>query len=125
MIPRYGPSAARLKVSLTSSTVVSRPSTTARSVSEPSSTGTRSEMPSSRPFSSGMARYAALAAPVEVGMVLTGRAGPAQVLVGEVEDDLVVGVGVDGRHEAAFDAELVQQDLGHRHHRVGGAGGVG
>src|SRR6266700_2068498 len=100
MIPSSGPSAARLKASLTSSTATSRPSTTARSVSEPSSTGTRSEMPSSLPLSSGMARLAALAA-------------------------LVVGVGVHRGHEAPLDAEGVQQHLGHRHHRVGGAGRVG
>ena len=34
-----------------------------------------------------------------------GSAGAAQVLVREVEDDLVVGVAVDGGHDAADDAE--------------------
>src|SRR5215211_6795500 len=53
------------------------------------------------------------------------RSGPAQVLVGEVEDDLVVGVGVDGGHEALLDPEAVEQDLGQGDHRVGRAGGVG
>ena len=36
-----------------------------------------------------------------------GGAGAAQVLVREVEDDLVVGVAVDGRHDAADDAEVL------------------
>jgi hypothetical protein len=45
--------------------------------------------------------------------------------VREVEDHLVVGVGVDGGHVALLDAEAVEQDLGHGHDRVGGAGGVG
>src|SRR6266540_1627489 len=57
--------------------------------------------------------------------VARGRAGAPQVLVREVEDHLVVGVGVDGGHEALLDAEAVEQDLGQRHHRVGGAGGIG
>ena len=52
------------------------------------------------------------------------RAGAAQVLVREVVDRLVVGVGVHGRGEAALDAEVVEQDLGHRGQAVGGAGGV-
>ena len=35
-----------------------------------------------------------------------GGAGAAQVLVREVEDDLVVGVAVNGGHDAADDAEV-------------------
>src|SRR6201999_2748080 len=38
---------------------------------------------------------------------------------------LVLGVGVHGGHQALDDAEVLQQDLGHRRHAVGGAGGVG
>ena len=38
---------------------------------------------------------------------------------------LVVGVGVDRRHQALLDAEGVVEDLGERGEAVGGAGGVG
>jgi ABC-type uncharacterized transport system permease subunit len=62
----------------------------------------------------------ARAAPVEVGM--TER---AQVLVGQVEDALVVGIGVDGGHEALLDTEGVQKHLHDRSQTVGGAGGQG
>lgn len=43
------------------------------------------------------------------------------VHVGEV---LVVGVGMDGGHQAVLDAQLAMQHLGHRCQAVGGAGGV-
>ena len=43
----------------------------------------------------------------------------------QVEDLLVVGVGVDGGHQPLDDAEVLEQDLGHRGQAVGGAGGVG
>src|SRR5512138_839188 len=51
--------------------------------------------------------------------------GPAQVLVGGVEDLLVVRVRVYGGHEALLDAEDVVQDLDHGGQAVGRAGGVG
>ena len=54
-----------------------------------------------------------------------GGAGPAQVTVGQVKDALVVGVGVNGGHQATHDAELVVDNLGGRRQAVGGAGGVG
>jgi hypothetical protein len=54
-----------------------------------------------------------------------GGAGAAQVLVADVDGDLVVGVGVDGGHQALLDADAVGQDLGDRGQAVGGAGGVG
>jgi hypothetical protein len=45
----------------------------------------------------------ALAAPVEVGIMLqAGGPGPAQILVRQVEDALVVGVGVDGGQHVAL-----------------------
>ena len=48
----------------------------------------------------------------------------AQVLVGQVEDLLVVRVGVDRRHLALHDPEGVVQHLGHRGEAVRRAGGV-
>src|SRR6185503_9443121 len=53
------------------------------------------------------------------------RAGAPEVLVGEVVDGLVVRVGGDGGGEAALDAEVVQQHLGHGGQAIGGAGGIG
>ena len=41
-------------------------------------------------------------------------AGAAQVLMRQVEDLLIVGVGMDGVHVAALDAELLKQHLGER-----------
>ncbi len=54
-----------------------------------------------------------------------GGAGAAQVLVREVEDDLVVGVAVDGGHDAADDAAVRKDDLDDGRQAVGGAAGVG
>src|SRR6185369_15117082 len=56
---------------------------------------------------------------------LGGGPRAAQVLVGQVQDLLVVRVGVDGRHLALHDPEAVVQHLGHRGQAVRGAGGVG
>ena len=53
-----------------------------------------------------------------------GSAGAAQILMGKIEDLLVVGVGVNGVHVAALDAEVLQQHLGEGSQAVGGAGGV-
>jgi NADPH-dependent 2,4-dienoyl-CoA reductase/sulfur reductase-like enzyme len=53
-----------------------------------------------------------------------GRAGTAQVLVGAVEQRLVIGVAVDGGHEALDDAELLVKDVHHRYNAVGGAAGA-
>ena len=57
--------------------------------------------------------------------VLRRRAGAPQIPVVAVQNALVVGVGVDGGHQAAFYAEGVVQHLDHRGKAVGGAGGVG
>ena len=51
--------------------------------------------------------------------------GAAEVLVGGVEDDLIVGVAVDRGHDAVDDAEGVVEDLDDGREAVGGAGGVG
>ena len=100
-----GPSAAALMAALTSSAVVSRPASKVRSVAEPVGTGTRKAKPSSLPLSSGSTSPIALAAPVDVGtMFERGGAGAAQVLVRAVLQVLVLGVGVDGRHQALDDA---------------------
>src|SRR5450759_589447 len=54
-----------------------------------------------------------------------GRPGAPQVLVWSVQDDLVVGVSVNGGHVRPLDAEAVEEHLHQRHQAVGGAGGVG
>ena len=51
-------------------------------------------------------------------------AGATQVRVDLIEDLLVVRVGVNGGHQAAFDADRVVQHLGDRRQAVGGAGRV-
>ena len=53
-----------------------------------------------------------------------GGARAPHVLVRLVEDALVVGVGVDRRHEARLDADEVVQDLGDGREAVGRARGV-
>ena len=58
-------------------------------------------------------------------MLSAAGAGTAQVAVRAVEQVLVAGVGVDGRHQALDDAELVVEDLRHRGEAVGRARGVG
>src|SRR5205085_3747266 len=52
-------------------------------------------------------------------------AGPPQVLVHQVQQVLVVGVGVHRGHETLLDAEGVVEDLDHGYEAVGRAGGVG
>src|SRR5450759_4505132 len=53
-----------------------------------------------------------------------GGAKAARVLVGDVQDALVVGVAVDRVHQAAPDRPPVVDDLGGRGKAVRGAGGV-
>ena len=68
----------------------------------------------------------ALAAPVRGGDDVHGRGpGAVGVLVDLVGHALVVGVGVDGGHQALDDPERLVQDLGHRGQAVGRARGVG
>ncbi len=52
-------------------------------------------------------------------------ARPAQVFVRQVQDALIVGVGVNGGHGALLDAEVLVQNLGSGGQAVGGAGCVG
>src|SRR3546814_10424059 len=54
-----------------------------------------------------------------------GGAGAAHVGMDLVEDLLVVGVGVDGRHQPALDADRVVHHLGDRGQTVGRAGRIG
>jgi len=57
--------------------------------------------------------------------VLSGTAAAAPVLVGRAVDGLLGGGdGVNGRHEALDDAEVVVDDLGDGGQAVGGAAGV-
>ena len=56
--------------------------------------------------------------------VLAGGPRPARVLVGDVEDPLVVRVAVDRVHQAALDAEQVVDDLGRGREAVRRAAGV-
>ena len=110
---------------------VGRPSlpvftSTVRSVMLPSGTGTRRAKPSSLPLSCGSTSPMALAAPVEDGDdVRGGGPGPAQVVVDLVGDALVVGVGVNRRHHALHDAEILVEQHGHRRQAIGRAAGVG
>src|SRR3981081_201401 len=55
----------------------------------------------------------------------SGCAGAAEILVWRVEDDLVVGVAVDGGHDAGGDAEGVVEDLDDGGEAVGGAARIG
>src|SRR6185437_12395679 len=64
------PDAARLRISLSSSLVVSFLTCATRYTIETVGVGTRSAKPSNVPLTSGIVRYSAFAAPVEVGMML-------------------------------------------------------
>ena len=97
-----------------------------KSVIEPSGTGTRSDVPSSLPC---MRLQHQARGPGGAGGrgrdVDGGGPGPAQVGVGAVDQHLVAGVGVHGRHEALLDAEGVVEHLDQGHEAVGGARRVG
>merc|ERR1719446_297951 len=51
--------------------------------------------------------------------------GTTQVPVAPVEDHLVAGVRMRGGHHPIFDTEALIEDLAHRRHPVGRAGGIG
>ena len=53
-----------------------------------------------------------------------GRAGATQIFVRQIQQALVVGVGVDGGHGAALDTKSVLDDFGDRREAISGAGGV-
>ena len=81
--------------------------------------GTRRLKPSNLPLRSGMTSASAFAAPVVVGMMFWPAAsGATRILVGDVEDALVVRVAVDRVHEAALDRHEVVDDLGGRREAV-------
>jgi hypothetical protein len=81
--------------------------------------------PSSLPASSGMTSLTRLGgAGRGRNHVDRGGAGSPQIFVREVEDDLIVGIGVDGGHGAADDLEVVVDDLGDRGQTIRRAGSV-
>ncbi len=87
--------------------------------------GTRREKPSSLPAGLRDDQLEGLGGAGGAGNHAEGSgAGTAQVLVREVEDDLVVGVAVDGGHDAADDAAMREQNLDDRGEAVGGAARV-
>src|SRR5882762_693665 len=102
-MPLSLPSAAALNVALISSTVVFLESCAVRSTIDTFGVGTRIDVPFSLPFSSGITSPIIFAAPVEEGFMLIDARAP-RVLVRQVEDALVVGVAVDGGHQATLDA---------------------
>src|ERR1043166_8851502 len=104
-MPRSSSLAAFFSAALTSSLVVSRSTSITTSTSETFGVGTRTLMPSNLPLSSGSAR-----AP--------------KVFVRQVEQLLVVRVGVDRRHLRGLDAEILVDDFGDGREAVGRAGGV-
>ena len=54
-----------------------------------------------------------------------GRPGAPEILVGQIEDALVVRIGVNRRHHPLLDAERLVDDHDRRGQAVGRAGGVG
>ncbi len=59
-----------------------------------------------------MTRPMAFAAPVFVGIIESAAAGAIEILVRGIERKLIARVGMDRRHEAAFDADRVVHHLG-------------
>src|SRR6266566_3995340 len=108
-MPLSAPAAACLKASFTSSLLVSLRSVATKSTTETVTVGTRSDMPSKRPLSSGITRASARA---------------AQVAVHLVENALVVGIGVDGIHQAFFNAKGIIDNFGGGGQAIGGAGSI-
>lgn len=54
----------------------------------------------------------------------SGGTSAIDIFVGDIEDDLVVRIGVNGGHEALVDTEFVVEDFDDRREAVGRAGGV-
>src|SRR5947209_8196624 len=84
---------------------------------ETSSSSVASRMPCKGPLAA--ARKASLTA-----WALAGFSSAAEILVREVVDGLVIGVGMHGGREAPLDAEIVEQHLGHGGEAIGRARGV-
>src|SRR5712692_1519661 len=124
-MPCKGPLAAARKASLTAWALAGFSSSAVRSTTETLAVGTRMASPSSLPLSSGEHE------PHRGGRARGRRdhahragARPAEVLVREIVDGLVIGVGMHGGGEAPLDAEIVEQDLGHGGEAIGRAGGI-
>src|SRR5437016_8606660 len=73
-MPFMGPFAAAFKAAFTESLLAGLSTKTVRSTTLTLGVGTRMAYPSSLPFSSGMTRCNALAAPVELGIMLRAAA---------------------------------------------------
>ncbi len=124
-MPASSPSAAFFIAALMSSTVVSFFSSTVRSTTETVGVGTRIAKPVKTPLSSGITSEDSLRGTGGGDDVLGRSTRAAQILVPLIQRDLVIGVGVDRRHQSPGNAEVVLQDLGHGGQAVGGARGVG
>ena len=97
-IPSSGPLSARAaNASLTSSTLVARPTSQTRSTTEPVITGARTAMPFSLPSSSGTTRPIALAAPVEVGTRFAAAANLVPTSTGAAKAIGLVIPELDGK----------------------------
>src|SRR5256884_9862139 len=57
--------------------------------------------------------------------VESSRASAAQIFMRQIEQALIVGIGMDRGHGAASDAESVLDDLRYGRKTIGGAGGIG
>jgi hypothetical protein len=98
-----------LKAALSSSAVMGFSAMKVRSTMETLGVGTRMAKPSSLPEHLGDDQLEGLGGAGRGGNHGEGGgAGAAQVLVRRVQDDLVVGVAVDGGHDAADDAAGLQ-----------------
>ena len=113
------------KASLMESKVASRPSMAEKSTMLTSGVGTRTAMPSSRACQVWQDLF-------ERPDGLRGRGdhaqgggpGPPQIPVGEVQDALIVCVGMHRGDEPVLDAEGLVEDLGHGSQAVGGTAGI-
>src|SRR5256884_6127428 len=56
--------------------------------------------------------------------VESSRASAAQIFMRQIEQALIVGIGMDRGHGAASDAESVLDDLRYGRKTIGGAGGI-
>ena len=125
-MPLSGPSAAALNAALISSAVADLDSSAVRSVHR-----TRGDRHAQR-VAVELALQLGQHQPDRLGGAGRGRhdvqrggAGAAQIAVRAVLQVLVLGVGVDGGHQALDDAELVVEHLGQRAEAVRGARRVG
>ena len=122
MMPFKGPSEAAFSAPFTSSAVTFFSTSDVRSTTETFGVGTRIEVPSILPFSAGSTSPTAFAAPVVVGMIDMRRGTRApQILVRQIEEVLIVRVGVHRHHPRLLDAEGFMEHLGERCDAIGRA----